>query len=577
VTNYLLMMVRVMGNSIFQQQLFLGFVNKVTTKMVTTHIPSSRYLEKFYNNGEEFHGGLINSFVIIEGENWGFLGKVISAEIPDKERVEITSEALKQKDFHPLIKIEILSMFDYLSITFNRSIYEYPNVGSKVFIARRKIIDRYIKQIELKYTPLRTKEFALLLSNHQAKVDFSLQALFSRHTAIVGTTGSGKSWTTCNLVENLIENNQKAVLIDATGEYRSLVDVCSDRAINVSIGENHHFSYKRLTIDDLFYLVKPSPNTQLPKLREAIKSLKLIATGGAEELTNYIEELYNGIRILKKKNKPKEPFMQILNQNLNIVSEDNLNFDVRSLAIQIENECIWESAHNNPTVFGGTDNNSLGYCTTLITRVNHLLSESQFDKVFNFSGENKTVDAYNLLDQFVTQHTHNLFYIDLSELPFAFNIREVVANSIGKTMLSYAREDKFKTKPIVLFLDEAHQFVNKSVSNDFESFKLEAFDNIAKEGRKYGLFLCMTTQLPRDIPVGTLSQIGTFIVHRLINHRDKEIVINAMPSVNSEIANYLSDLGQGEVILSSTEIKTPLLLKVNEPDVEPDSKTPEFN
>jgi uncharacterized protein len=573
--NYLLILVTEMNKNIFQQQLFLGFVNKVNTNIVTTHIPSSKYLSKFYNNGEEFHGGLINSFVIIEGENLGFLGKVVSAELPEKERINITSEALKEKDFHPLLKIEVMSMFDYFSMAFNKSICEFPNVGAKVFIARKQVIDLYIKQIEVNNHTLRTSEFAHLVNNYQAKVDFSLQTIFSRHAAIVGTTGSGKSWTTSNLIENIIANNQKAILIDATGEYKSLAEANGNKTKMVILGEQHHFSYKKLTIDDLFYLVKPSANSQIPKLREAIKSLKLIENAH-EELTHYIEDHPLGIKTLKKRNQPKEPFLQILNNNINELSKDNLNFDIRSLAFQIENECIWENSQRNSAVFGDTENNSLGFCATLITRINTLLHELQFNRVFNFTGDTGTIDAYEMLDQFVSQNTHNLFYIDLSELPFAFNIREVVANSIGKIMLSYARESKFRRKPVVLIVDEAHQFLNKSVSNDFESFKLEAFDNISKEGRKYGLFLCITTQLPRDIPIGTLSQIGTFLIHRLINQRDKEIVMNAMPSANSEMINYLSELGQGEVILSSTEIKTPLLLKINEPKAEPDSNTPIF-
>jgi DNA helicase HerA-like ATPase len=130
---------------------------------------------------------------------------------------------------------------------------------------------------------------------------------------------------------------------------------------------------------------------------------------------------------------------------------------------------------------------------------------------------------------------------------------------------------------MVVMLDEAHQFLNKSLSNDYDNFTLDAFDNIAKEGRKYGLFLGITTQMPRDIPVATLSQIGTFIVHRLINYRDKETIINALSNANRNILSYLPDLGVGEAILSCIELKMPLLIKVNQPNNKPDSSTPKLN
>ena len=569
--NYLWMLVIHMNKNIFQQQLFLGFVNKVTTGSVTVHVPSSKYLSKFYYYGEEFHGGLINSFVVIEGENIGFIGRVISAELPEKERLDLSTEALKEKDFHPLLKVEILSIFDYFDVSFRKSISDYPNVGAKVFIARKDIIDRYIKQLEIKDSHLKTSNFAHLLNNKKITVDFSLQTLFSRHAAIVGTTGNGKSYTTSKLIENLLANNQKVILIDATGEYRELAESYDTMVQIVNLGTAHHIDYRKLTIDDLFYLVKPSMNSQAPKLREAIKSLKLLEYA-ADELAVYIEEP-NGYKILSKKGKNKEPFLSILHSNIDEVSADDLNFDIRGLAIQVENECIQEGSNDK---FGKTDERSLGFCTTMITRINLLLTENNFNCIFNFNRKNTTVDAYELLENFVNKNNKKLFYMNLSNLPFSFDIREVVANSIGKKMLHFARQGKFKKYPVVMVIDEAHQFLNKTVSNDFESFKLEAFDHIAKEGRKYGLFLCITTQRPRDIPSGTLSQVGTFIVHRLINQKDKEIILNALPTSNKDIINYLSELGQGEVIISSTDIKIPLLLKVNEPIISPDSVTPVF-
>ncbi|EHL79044.1 hypothetical protein HMPREF1015_02255 [Bacillus smithii 7_3_47FAA] len=86
-------------------------------------------------------------------------------------------------------------------------------------------------------------------------MDFSLQTLFSRHTAIVGTTGSGKSYTTSKLVEDLIANNQKVVLLDATGEYEELAKSNSTKAYLVNLGTTHHIDYRKLSIDDLFYLL----------------------------------------------------------------------------------------------------------------------------------------------------------------------------------------------------------------------------------------------------------------------------------------------------------------------------------
>ena len=153
--------------------------------------------------------------------------------------------------------------------------------------------------------------------------------------------------------------------------------------------------------------------------------------------------------------------------------------------------------------------------------------------------------------------------------------KEIVANALASHMLSFAREGKFLSSPLVMCLDEAHQFLNKNVSDDFFSTQpLDAFDSIAKECRKYGLFLCLSTQIPRDIPIGTLSQIGTFIVHRLINDQDRKTIESACSSANKNSLSLLPVLGAGEALLLGVDFPMPLTLKIKAPSNPPNSKTP---
>ena len=128
---------------------------------------------------------------------------------------------------------------------------------------------------------------------------------------------------------------------------------------------------------------------------------------------------------------------------------------------------------------------------------------------------------------------------------------------------------------VPLCIDEAHQFLNKRISADDDtSFYLQNIDNIAKECRKYGLFLCLATQMPRDIPIGTLSQMGTFIVHRLINEQDKKSIENASSSANKNVLSFLPSLGEGEALLIGVDFPMPLMIKMNEPIKKPNSNTP---
>ena len=107
----------------------------------------------------------------------------------------------------------------------------------------------------------------------------------------------------------------------------------------------------------------------------------------------------------------------------------------------------------------------------------------------------------------------------------------------------------------MFFVDEAHQFLNKEVKDEyFQSMRLDSFDSIAKECRKYGFFL----------------------VHRLINYKDKEAVESACSTANKSTLAYLPVLGAGEVILMGVDFPMPVMLKVDLPQVEPNSNTPPF-
>lgn len=84
------------------------------------------------------------------------------------------------------------------------------------------------------------------------------------------------------------------------------------------------------------------------------------------------------------------------------------------------------------------------------------------------------------------------------------------------------------------------------------------------------------TQMPRDIPLGTLSQMGTFLVHRLINEQDKKAVESAASAANRNILSFLPILGEGEALIVGVDFPMPLIVKINAPTKKPDSRTPKL-
>lgn len=166
--------------------------------------------------------------------------------------------------------------------------------------------------------------------------------------------------------------------------------------------------------------------------------------------------------------------------------------------------------------------------------------------------------------------------ISLRYLPSSLNAPELVANAIGRFLLATAKTGKFLKQPVILFVDEAHQFLNKVLGDENQPYPLDSFELMAKEGRKHSLNPCLSTQRPRDIPEGILSQMGTLIVHRLINDRDREVVERASGDIDRSAAAFLPTLVPGEAVVIGSDFAIPLVISVSQPLAKPVSKGPDF-
>jgi hypothetical protein len=144
----------------------------------------------------------------------------------------------------------------------------------------------------------------------------------------------------------------------------------------------------------------------------------------------------------------------------------------------------------------------------------------------------KKESLFDRLDKFLADPAQRILCISMKYVPFAHDARDVVANASGRYLLAQARDGKFKSRPLVVFVDEAHNFLNKTLFDEHNRFPLDSFELIAKEGRKFSLTLCLATQRPRDIPEAVLSQLGTLIVHRLTNNSDREVVERASGDID---------------------------------------------
>lgn len=167
--------------------------------------------------------------------------------------------------------------------------------------------------------------------------------------------------------------------------------------------------------------------------------------------------------------------------------------------------------------------------------------------------------------------------IDMSLLPF--QVLETITGLVGRLILEFlSRFDKEERgkMPVVIALEEAQNYIPENNQKDRDSISRKVFERIAREGRKYGLSLLVSSQRPSELSKTVLSQCNSFIVHRIQNPDDQTYIRKLVSAANSEILSQLPTLPQQHVIIMGDCVRTPVVARMNTAKPKPNSNDPEF-
>jgi len=562
------------NSGIVQSSLKIGVVSSVSANTVKVNLAHAGDVSAQYSDANRYGRGEVGELVLIEGQQCITLGKILEVTLPDKDRNDITQDFDGLKKIDAIGLIQMLGSINSINLKIQAGISAYPRLGDRVFSAPSELIS-LIPELtnEGLDTEIKNKvllQLGITSGDAGCKISVTPEKLFGRHCAILGSTGGGKSWTTAKIIQECRKYKSKIIVLDATGEYRSTI---GDNVVHYHLGTPLHKAESSEEIklpptnfneSDFIALFEPSGKVQGPKLREAIKSLRL---------ANLAPDLSNEGIFLKIK-QPKDNYYAALNKNGNSKLIDNPSqpFDIRLLSKQIEQECCYPDDLKKPKHWGA-ESGELSYCVSLLTRILAIRFSKSLECIFT---PKETLPNFSeKLDSFISSD-HAVMRVCLSSIGYEFSAREVIANAIGRALLNNAREEKYKAAPLVVILDEAHNFLGKKVGHDDNAAKLDAFEIIAKEGRKYGLTICLATQRPRDITEGVLSQMGTLLVHRLTNDRDREVVERACGEMDRSAAAFLPNLKQGEVALVGVDFPIPVTIQIDKPTQPPMSDGPSY-
>lgn len=412
--------------------------------------------------------------------------------------------------------------------------------------------------------------------------------LMPTHIGIFGNTGSGKSNTLANIYSHYIKelngyvsSNAKVLLFDLNNEYGNN-SICNKQhkvIYNLTTRKQSSkripFSFENITEDEMSILLNASIKTQIPTIKHAFKSLK-----EEHEEEYYLKYVKNTIR-----NNQKDLFFAIrFRLNEYIKKINNINWHSNALNFYYSKD-DGTRIFNNSSDFDSIVLNNIQInlpaepldrfkfelCFSIIRECEHgvnfeflLPLLTRAEKIFN--DLKKVFDFEDNSDIFENK---NLAIIQLGNVnnDMTMIVPSLISSVIFRRQLEKKQGEEIKTI-INIVLDEAHNILYKEDDLAVHNNLLEKFEKIVKEGRKFGVFLTVSSQRPSDISSTILSQLHNYFIHKLVNPNDLNQIRKAVAFLDENALNFLTILAPGECILSGTSLSMPIFIQIEELDNE---------
>ncbi|QGU32299.1 ATP-binding protein [Thermochromatium tepidum] len=422
----------------------------------------------------------------------------------------------------------------------------YPVLGASVHLiptARLAVLLARPTQVAL--------ELGRLSVRSALKASLEPTALFGRHLAILGQSGSGKSWTLSSLMQRVVKTmpHSHLILLDLHGEYswkgsdgatEGIFPPGTARYLDARELEIPYWLLTYAELVDLFIdRSDANASVQIAFLRETLYALRKQSNqhAGIDRLSVDspvyfpIDELYQRF---KKANEEKLEFGKV-----------------------------------KGPLFGAFDD--------FLVRFLALYNDGRYDFFMHPRKHRSSASLEGLLRDFVGlgEPKRQVTVIDLSPVPV--DLRPVISAQIGRLAYEFnywnPRRHEF---PLVLVCEEAHQYIPRESDTRFVGTR-RAMERIAKEGRKYGVTLCIVSQRPTELSETVLAQCGNYLCLRISNADDQEYVRRLLPEGAKNLADRLASLRRGEVLAVGDALQLPTRIQVDPPDPPPASADAPFS
>ena len=508
---------------------YLGIISQINRSYSTIQIENISSFSYRKLRKEILSPNTINYYVLIDSNNGLFFGEIFQSKLSNSDSVhEMLTSGLQEKIF-PEIRVDILGYIPLGEKYFKLNGTNTVGITDKVYMANEKVVELFIESIEVNPdSENQLSTFAnLAFSSQNYPIKLQPKTLFNRHLMTVGTTNSGKSTSALSILDKLINDGIRTLIIDPTGEYSdSFTDDEVDKYI---LGQTAFLPLSQMSINQWSILFETNDGTQPAVLAEAIRSLRF-------QYKNDNDGIYH------KAGKS----VRTVETELSSLTDDDKNFDINFLSAQIAVETTKQNRMGEFEV----DLFNFNVNQYLIQKVNYKLNNTSLVNFFTSDGQS----LIDIIDLFSAGETKKSLYIDVSQIGTTDGIGGMIIDLISNHLVNLSLTS---IKPFVMFIDEVHRYT-KGINTEGFTF-YTGLNSIAREGRKKGIFLFLTTQNPNDVDKILLGQVGTLLVHRLTSPAEISAIQNHL--MENQI-NQIKKLNTGEAVLTSINLLKDLYITV---------------
>lgn len=513
---------------------YLGMISQVNRSYSTIQIENLSLFSYRKLRKDVLAPSTINFYVLVDSSSGLFFGEIFQSKVPNSDSVhEMLTNGQKEKIF-PEINIDILGYIPLGEKYFKLNGTNTVGITDKVYIANELAVELFIKSIEVNPNSEKLlSSFAnLAFSSQKYPIKLQPKTLFNRHLMTVGTTNSGKSTSALSILDKLINDGIRTLIVDPTGEYSD--SFTEDEVDKYVLGKNAVLPLSQISMNQWSILFETNDGTQPAVLAEAIRSLRYQFKIGNQDVYK---------KIGKSVTEVESDFSKL--------TDEDRNFQLELLSNQIAVETTQQDKKGNYIA----DAFNFNVNQYLIQKVNYKLANTSLVNFFTSTTGNSLNSLIDIIDSFTEGKNGKSLYIDASQIGTTDGIGGMIIDLISNHLVNLSSK---VIKPFVMFVDEVHRYT-KGVNNEGFTF-YTGLNSIAREGRKKGIFLFLTTQNPNDVDKVLLGQVGTLLIHRLTSPDELKSIQNHL---SENQINQVKKLNTGEAVLTSINLLKDIYIKVD--------------